>query len=540
MSKEIEYSSEARAKIKAGIDKVANAVKVTLGPRGRNVIMRKNWGNPDVTKDGVTVAKEIVLKDHFEDVGAQLCKQAASRTNDAVGDGTTTATVLTQAMVSEGMRYIANGANAVSVKRGIDKAAAEVAIYINTQMKTIGYDSPEDIEHVATISGNDSEIGKIVSEAFTKVGANGVVTFEEGRGTNTVLDIVEGFQFDRGYISPHFVTDYNKMKVELEDCLILLWDKRMTNPIEMIPLLNAIAGIKQNLLIIADDVEAEALAVLALNKIQGNISVAAVRAPGFGDRKKNLMSDMGLLVGGTFFGEELGRKLEKVSITDLGQAKKVIITKDTTTIIGGKGTKDKIEEHIEALKQQMVDSESNYDREKLAERVAKLSGAVAVIRVGAAVESEMKEKKYRFEDAISATKAALEQGVVLGGGITLYGARKAVNKLKSVDPDEAFGYTIVAKSLEVPMSCILDNAGFATDVRNKIFTAVDRGKGYDGRSGKVVPDMFKAGIIDPVKVVKSAIESAASVAGIFLTCEAVIIDTPDETKAAPASPYGGY
>lgn len=540
-SKEIIYNEDARQRMRAGIDKVANAVKVTLGPRGRNVVMRKNWGAPNVTKDGVTVAKEIVLEDHFEDVGAQLCKQVASRTDDIVGDGTTTATVLTQAMVAEGMKYIATGANAVSVKRGIEKAASKVSEFVETQKKKISYDNFEEIKHVATISGNDPEVGKIVAEAFTKVGANGVVTFEEAKSTETTLTVTEGFEFDRGYCSPYFVTDPNKMKCEYEDCLILFWDKRLTNPNEMVPLLNAVAGTAKPLLIVADDVEAEALSLLALNLYKGIIKVVAVKAPGFGERKKNLLSDMALLTGGTFFSEELGKKLEKVSVTELGQAKRIIVTKDSTTIIGGAGDKDKVAEHIETLKKQVQEVESSWDKEKLIERVAKLCGSVAIIRVGAAIESEMKEKKYRYEDAISAAKAALEQGVVPGGGITLYKARKALSKLKTEDADEAFGVSIVIKALEVPMTTILHNAGFSMDVKNKIFSAVDKNKGYDGRNGKVIPDMIKAGIVDPAKVVKSAIEGSASVAGLFLTSEAVIIDTPTEKGAnsAPANPYGG-
>lgn len=538
MSKDIIYNEEARKKMCAGINKVANAVKVTLGPRGRNVVLRKSWGGPDVTKDGVTVAKEITLKDQFEDVGAQLCKQVASRTNDVVGDGTTTATVLAQAMVAEGMKYIATGANAVSVKRGIDRAAEAVANYIEEQKKVISYDQYDEIKHVATISGNDPVVGALVADAFTKVGANGVVTFEEGRSTQTTLDVVEGFQFDRGYISPHFVTDPTKMKTEFEDCLVLFWDQRMVNANELVPILNVIANANKPLLIVADDVEAEALALLVINNLKGNIRVVAVKSPGFGDRKKALMSDMALLTKGKYFSEELGSKLEKVLATELGTAKRVIVTKDSTTIIGGGGSKEDVANHITDLKNQIKESESAYDTEKLVERIAKLSGAVAIIRIGAAVDSEMKEKKYRFEDAISATKAALEQGVVSGGGIIFYKAKNAIKKLKTTDPDEAFGFSIVHNSLEVPMRTILENAGFGMEIKNKVFAAVERGKGYDGRTGKVLLDMFKAGIIDPVKVSKSAIESAAAVAGIFLTSEAVIIDTPTEEKSVP-NPYAG-
>jgi len=539
MSKEIVYNDEARQRMRVGIDKVADAVRVTLGPRGRNVILDKKYYT-DVTKDGVTVAKEITLKDPFENVGAQLCKQVAMKTNDVVGDGTTTATVLAQAMVAEGMRYISTGANAVSVKRGIDRATESVTNFVEGQKRFIDYSNQADIQNVASIAGNDEQIGKVVAEAFSTVGQNGVVTFEEGKTTDTVLDIVEGFQFDRGYIAPHFVTDPNKMKVEMENPLILFWDKRLTGPNEMIPILNAVAGANKSLLIIADEVEAEALATLVLNKLKGNISVAAVRAPGFGARKKDLMADMALLTGGTFFDEVMGKKLESVSVTELGAANRVIITKDSTTIIGGKGDKEKIEEHIASLKEQAGNSDSNWDIEKLSERIAKLSGSVAMIRVGAAIEAEMKEKKYRYEDAISATKAALEQGIVSGGGITLYRARKGLNKLKSNDPDELFGISIVKKGLEVPISAILENAGFPTDTKNKIFAAVDRGKGYDGRSGKVIADMFKTGIVDPAKVVKSTIESAAAVAGLFLISEAVIIDTPEETPTANPGMGGMY
>lgn len=535
MSKDIVYREDARNKMRDGINKVADAVKVTLGPRGRNVVISKKYGAPEITKDGVTVAKEISLKDKFEDVGAQLCKQVASKTNDVVGDGTTTATVLAQAIVAEGMKYIATGANAVSVKRGIDKATAKVTEYITSVTKQIS--SADELKHIAIISGNDEELGSLVAEAWNAVGKDGSVTFEPSKKSTSEVQVVDGFQIESGYLSPYFVTDTSKMKVEYDDCLILLWDRRITNPNDLVPILNAIAAAKKPLLIIADDVEAEALAVLALNKMNGVINAVAIKAPGFGERKANLMEDIALLTGGTYFTEQMGKKLESVSITSLGVAKKITVTKDATIIREGAGDKAKIEAHREALKTQFEEAASDWDREKIGERVAKLSEAVAVIKIGATTESELREKLYRYEDANHSAKAALEQGIVDGGGITLYRAKKAIEKLKDADPDAQFGIQIVQKILEVPMKTILENAGFSTEIQNKIFTAVGKGKGYDGRTGSVLSSMFDAGIIDPAKVVKSTIETSASIAGLFLTSEAVIVDEPEDTKQPMSNPY---
>lgn len=530
MSKDIIYNESARAKMRAGIEKVAKAVKVTLGPRGRNVVIRKPWGGPDVTKDGVTVAKEIVLKDQAEDLGAQLCKQVASRTNDVVGDGTTTATVLAESMVAEGSKFVANGSNPVLLKKGIDLAVQKAIEALEKEKKVINLDSYEDIKHIATISGNDAEVGKVVADAYVGAGENGIVTFEEGKSIETSVDLLEGFHFDRGYMSPYFITDPNKMQCEYEDCFILFWDKTISNPTEIVPLLNTLASQNAPLLIIANDIDTEALSLLVYNKFRGNIRVVAVKGPGFGERKANLMGDMALLTGGTYFSESFGKKLENVSIAECGVAKKVIVTQNSTTIIGGNGDKEKVDEQIRKLKEQVATVESEYDREKLIERVAKLSGAVAVIRIGATVESELKEKKYRYEDSVSATKAALEQGILPGGGTALYRARKALKKLKIDNSDVLFGTQIVLKALEVPVETILENSGFSSDVKNKIFNAIAKGQGYDGVDGAVVKDMYKYGIVDPFKVVIAALESAAAVAGVFLTSEAVIIDTPTETK----------
>lgn len=545
MSKDIVYSSEARQKVRAGIDKVANAVKVTLGPRGRNVIIKKNWGGPDVTKDGVTVAKEIVLKDYFEDVGAQLCKQVATRSNDLVGDGTTTTTVLLQSLVENGDRLITLGVNPVAVKAGMELAGSMVAIDLNKMIKKVGYSDFKTISSIASISANnDKEVGDMVAKAFTTVGPNGIVTFEDAKSVETTLTITEGFQFDRGFLAPHFVTDVGKMKCEYEDCLVLLWDKRLTNPNEMVSLLNVVAQTQKPLLIVADDVEAEALATLVLNKINGVLKVVAVKCPGFGERKKSLMSDLALLTGGTYFSEELGKRLEKVSITELGTAKKIIVTKDSTIVVGGAGSKEKIQEHLDNLKTQIENADSSFDKEKIIERVAKLSASVALIKVGAPTESALKQKKYRFEDSISATKSALENGYLPGGGIPYFNLKKKLDKSikgskfrKLYDNDFLSGMQLVSLALEVPLKTILNNAGFDEATKSKIFLAVDKGKGFDGKTGRIVSDMVNEGIIDAANASKVALESAISVAGIFLTSEAVIVDEPQENKEAPN--YGG-
>jgi len=538
MSKEIVFNQEAREKIKSGIDKVANIVGVTLDPRGRNVLIRKSWGTAEPTKDGVTVARELSFKDHFEDVGARLCTQAASKTNDSVGDATTTSTILTQSIIAEGFKYVNSGVNPVSLKNGIDFAVSHVVDYINSQHKKINHENLWAIQQVATISANNSEIGKIVADAFHSAGADGVVTFEESKGRDTVIETTEGFQVDRGYISPYFITNGEKMTCEYEDCLILFWDKRITTMQELIPVLKSVAVAKKPLLIVADDVELDPLSLLVENKLKGNVQVVAIKCPGFGERKRNLMEDMALLTGGTYYTEEMGKKLDNISVADLGTAKKITVSKDSTTIIGGGGDKEKISEHVKNLKKMALESDSKTDLEKYAERVAKLSGSVAIIKIGASIDSEMRDKKYRYEDAISATKAALgEQGVIAGGGTVLFGARKHLTKLmkKTMDPDLRLGISIVEKSLSAPLMKILENAGFDVELVNKIVGAVSNGKGYDGRTGKVIPDMYEAGIIDPTKAVVEAVYNASAVASIFLSTEAIIVDEPSEEKNS--NPY---
>ncbi|HJP83840.1 MAG TPA: chaperonin GroEL [Fimbriimonadaceae bacterium] len=534
-AKNLIYDENARRALERGVNKVADAVKVTLGPKGRNVVLDKKWGSPTITKDGVTVAKEIELEDPYENMGAQLCKEVASKTNDVAGDGTTTATVLAQAIVNEGLRYVAAGGNPIAVKRGIDKAVEQVIATIKSSAKPIKDKSQ--VEFVATIAGNDNEIGKHVAEAMDKVGKDGVITVEESKGRETTLEVVEGMQFDRGYISPYFVTDPERMEAVLENPLILIHEKKINSAQDFLPFLEKAAAARRPLVIIAEDIEGDALATVVLNKIRGVLQIAAVKAPGFGDRRKAMLEDIATLTAGQFISEDLGTKLENVAIDMLGTAKKIVITKEDTTIIEGAGSKDSVMGRISLIKSQIEKTDSNYDREKLQERLAKLSGGVAVIKVGASTETELKEKKHRYEDALSATRAAVEEGIVPGGGVTLLKAATALDS-SNVGGDEATGIAIVKRALEAPIRTIAGNAGLEGSVIvDKVRTAKE-GQGLDAVTGEIV-DMVKAGIVDPAKVTRSTIQNAASIAGLVLTTETLVVEKPEPKKAAPAMPGGG-
>ncbi|MBX7131620.1 MAG: chaperonin GroEL [Fimbriimonadaceae bacterium] len=533
-AKTLLYDENARRALERGVNKVADAVKVTLGPKGRNVVLDKKWGSPTITKDGVTVAKEIELEDPYENMGAQLCKEVASKTNDVAGDGTTTATVLAQAIVNEGLRYVAAGGNPIAVKRGIDKAVEAVIAEIKKASKPIK--DKEQVEFVATIAGNDNEIGKQVAEAMDKVGKDGVITVEESRGRETTLEIVEGMQFDRGYISPYFVTDPERMEAVLENPLILLHEKKISSAQDLLPFLERVAATRRPILIIAEDIEADALATVVLNKIRGVLQICAVKAPGFGDRRKAMLEDIAILTKGKFISEDLGTKLENVSVDMLGTAKKIVITKEETTIIEGAGTKAEVMGRIALIKSQIEKTDSNYDREKLQERLAKLSGGVAVIKVGASTETELKEKKHRYEDALSATRAAVEEGIVAGGGVTLLAAAGALEKIKS-EGDELTGINIVRRALEEPLRTIAENAGLEGSVIVERVRDSKPGFGLNAATGEIV-DLVKAGIVDPAKVTRSTIQNAASIAGLVLTTEALVVEKP-EPKKAPAMPGGG-
>ncbi|RLA95581.1 MAG: chaperonin GroEL [Deltaproteobacteria bacterium] len=534
-AKEIKFDVEAREKILKGVDTLANAVKVTLGPRGRNVILEKSWGSPTVTKDGVTVAKEIELEDKFENMGAQMVKEVASKTSDVAGDGTTTATVLAQAIYREGVKVVAAGANPMDVKRGIDKAV-DAAVEELKKMSKPTKDQKE-IAQVGTISANnDPSIGEIIAEAMAKVGKEGVITVEEAKGMETTLEVVEGMQFDRGYLSPYFVTDPEKMVCELEDCYILCHEKKISSMKDLLPVLEQVARAGKPILIIAEDVEGEALATLVVNKIRGTLKCAAVKAPGFGERRKAMLEDIAILSGGKFISEDLGIKLENVSLDDLGMAKKVIIDKDTTTIVEGAGSKDAIEGRVKQIRTQIEETTSDYDREKLQERLAKLVGGVAVIRVGAATETEMKEKKARVEDALNATRAAVEEGIVPGGGVALLRCAKALDDLK-LEGDQAIGADIVKKALEEPLRQIAENAGKeGAVVVEKVKDSDNPNFGFDAAKEEFT-DMMEAGIIDPTKVVRFALQNAASVASLLITTEALVAEKPKKEKAAaPGAP----
>jgi len=525
MAKEIKFDQDARTKLLAGVDGLANAVKVTLGPKGRNVIIEKSFGSPTVTKDGVTVAKEIEFEDKFENMGAQMVKEVASKTSDVAGDGTTTATVLAQAIYREGAKLVVAGMNPMDLKRGIDAAVKVVSASL-AKLSKATRDTSE-IAQVGTISANNDEtIGDIIAEAMNKVGREGVITVEEGKSLETELDVVEGMQFDRGYLSPYFVTDPEAMEVSLEEPLILLHEKKISNMKDLLPLLEQVARQGRPLLIVAEDIDGEALATLVVNKIRGTLSVAAVKAPGFGDRRKAMLQDMAILTGGQVIAEELGLKLENVTVKDLGKAKSVVIDKDNTTVIDGAGTKKDIEGRCAEIRAQVEETSSDYDREKLSERLAKLVGGVAVVKVGAATETEMKEKKARVEDALHATRAAVEEGIVPGGGVALLRAQKDLDSLE-LEGDQAAGVKIVRAAIEAPMRFIAENAGVEGSI------VVDKVKGLKGANGfnartEEYEDLIKAGVIDPTKVVRAALQNAASVSGLLLTTEAMIAEVPEE------------
>jgi chaperonin GroEL len=537
MAKEIKFNTTAREQLKAGVDALSDAVKVTLGPKGRNVILDKKFGAPSVTKDGVTVAKEIELKDPVENMGAQLVKEVASKTADDAGDGTTTATVLAQAIFKHGIKNVAAGANPMDLKRGIDKAIAVVVEGLRDQSKTIK--TSQEIAQVATVSANnDTEIGNMISDAMDKVGKDGVITVEEARGTETDVKTVEGMQFDRGYLSPYFVTNTEKMEAELEDPYILIYDKKISNMKELLPVLESVSSTGKPLVIVAEDVDGEALATLVVNKIRGALKVAAVKAPGFGDRRKAMLEDIAVLTGGTVISEERGYKLESATIEYLGKAEKLVIDKDNTIIINGAGKKDDIKMRINQIKAQIESTTSDYDKEKLQERLAKLSGGVAILYIGAATEVEMKEKKDRVDDALHATRAAVEEGVVAGGGVALIRAGEKLDKIKTDYPDEQTGVNIVKLALEAPLRIIVENAGEEGSV---VAQKVKEGKndfGYNARENRY-ENMIAAGVIDPTKVTRLALENAASIAGLLLTTEAVVADEPEEDKMPPMPPGGG-
>ena len=536
MAKDIKFDIEARDAIKRGVDALANAVKVTLGPKGRNVIISKSFGGPQVTKDGVTVAKEIELEDALENMGAQMVKEVASKTNDLAGDGTTTATVLAQAIVKEGLKNVAAGANPMDLKRGIDKAVGALVADLEKQSTKVG-NSSEKIQQVASISANnDVAIGSLIAEAFGKVGKEGVITVEEAKGTETYVDVVEGMQFDRGYLSPYFVTNSEKMQTELDNPMILLYDKKISNMKDLLPVLEPVAQQGKSLLIIAEDVEGEALATLVVNKLRGSLKIAAVKAPGFGDRRKAMLEDIAILTGGTVIAEERGFTLENATIDMLGTAETVTIDKDNTTIVNGAGKKSDINARVGQIKSQIETTTSDYDKEKLQERLAKLAGGVAVLYVGAASEVEMKEKKDRVDDALHATRAAVEEGIVAGGGVALVRAKNVLGKMTSDSLDETTGIQIVARAIEAPLRTIVENAGGeGSVVINKVMEG-NKAFGYDAKSDAYV-DMLKAGIIDPKKVTRVALENAASVAGMILTTECALIDIKEEPPAMP--PMGG-
>ncbi len=537
MAKEIKFNTQAREELRAGVDALADAVKVTLGPKGRNVIIDKKFGAPHITKDGVTVAKEIELEDPFQNMGAQLVKEVASKTGDDAGDGTTTATVLAQAIVNVGLKNVTAGANPMDLKRGIDKAVAKVVEGIKAQAQEVGDDFSK-IESVARISANnDEEIGQLIAEAMRKVKKDGVITVEEAKGTDTTVDVVEGMQFDRGYISPYFVTNTEKMECEMENPYILIYDKKISALKDMLPVLEASAQSGRPLLIIAEDVDSEALATLVVNRLRGSLKICAVKAPGFGDRRKEMLEDIAVLTGGVVISEEKGLKLEATTLDMLGRAEKVTVNKDNTVIVNGLGSKDSIAARVAQIKAQIETTTSDYDREKLQERLAKLAGGVAVLYIGAVSEVEMKEKKDRVDDALSATRAAIAEGIVPGGGVAYIRCIDALENLKGANEDETTGIEIVKRAIEAPLRQIMSNAGLEGAV---ILQKVREGKGdfgYNARTGEY-ENFFAAGVIDPAKVTRVALENAASIAGMFLTTECVIADKKEENPA-PAMPAGG-
>ena len=537
-AKDVKFSRDARERIMRGVDILADAVKVTLGPKGRNVVIDKSYGAPRITKDGVTVAKEIELKDKFENMGAQMLREVASKTNDLAGDGTTTATVLAQAIVREGMKSVAAGMNPMDLKRGIDKAVTAVLADIKASSRKVSANS--EIAQVGTISANgDKEVGDMIAKAMEKVGNEGVITVEEAKTAETELDVVEGMQFDRGYLSPYFITNADKMEVQLEEPLIMLHEKKLSSLQSMLPILEAVVQSGRPLLIIAEDIEGEALATLVVNKLRGGLRVAAVKAPGFGDRRKSMLEDIAVLTGGQVISEDLGIKLENVTIDMLGKAKKVTITKDDTTIVDGVGEKDAIEARIGQIKKQIEDTTSDYDKEKLQERLAKLAGGVAVIRVGGSTEVEVKEKKDRVDDALNATRAAVEEGIVPGGGIALLKATKALEGLKGDNADQTAGIAIIRRAIQAPIRQIVENAGVeGSIVVGKVLENASATYGFNAQTEEYV-DMIKAGVIDPAKVVRTALQDAASVAGILITTEAAVADAPKKASGGGAGGMGG-
>ena len=537
MAKEIIYSNDARSALLNGVDKLANAVKVTMGPRGRNVLLQRSFGAPHITKDGVSVAKEIELADALENMGAQLVKEVASKTADEAGDGTTTATVLAQAVFKEGLKNVTAGANPIELKRGMDKAVAAIIEELKKMSKPV--ENKSQIAQVATISANsDKVIGELIAEAMDKVGKDGVITVEEGKSLSDELEVVEGMQFDRGYLSPYFVTNTEKMVAELQDAYVLLYDKKISNMKELLPLLEQVVqGGNKPLLIIAEDVEGEALTTLVVNRLRGTINVTAVKAPGFGDRRKAMLQDIAILTGGTVISEELGRNLESATIDDLGKAGRIVVDKDNTTIVDGAGSKEDIDARINQIKSEIENTTSDYDKEKLQERLAKLSGGVAVIKVGAATETEMKEKKDRVDDALSATKAAVDEGIIIGGGAGLIKAGSKINL--DLEGDELIGSDIILRAISAPMKQIATNAGYdAGVVVDKVMSSEDKNLGFNASNGEFV-DMLEAGIIDPLKVARVALLNATSVSSLLLTTEATISDIKEESTPAPAMPDMG-
>ena len=538
MAKEIKFNTDARELLKSGVDQLANAVKVTLGPKGRNVVIGKKFGAPQITKDGVTVAKEVELEDNFENAGAQLVKSVASKTGDDAGDGTTTATILTQAIVTEGLKNVAAGANPMDLKRGIDKAVAKVVEHIKESAEVVG-DNYDKIEQVATVSANnDPEIGKLLADAMRKVSKDGVITIEESKTRETSIGVVEGMQFDRGYLSGYFVTDTDKMECVMENPYILLYDKKISNVKDFLPILQPAAESGRPLLVIAEDVDSEALTTLVVNRLRAGLKICAVKAPGFGDRRKAMLEDIATLTGGVVISEEKGLSLDKATLEMLGTAKKVNVSKDNTTIVDGAGDKDAIKERVAQIKNEIAASTSSYDKEKLQERLAKMAGGVAVLYVGANSEVEMKEKKDRVDDALCATRAAMEEGVVVGGGTTYIRAQEALKDLKGENQDEQTGINIVCRAIEEPLRQIIANAGGEGAV---VVDNVRQGKGDYGYNARkdVYEDLRAAGVIDPAKVSRVALENAASIAGMFLTTECLVVDKAEETPAMPAAPGMG-
>ena len=539
MAKELKYSEDARGSILHGVNSLANAVKVTLGPKGRNVVIQKSFGAPSVTKDGVTVAKEIELENNFENMGAQMVKEVAQKTNDDAGDGTTTATVLAQAVYREGVKFVTAGHNPMELKKGIDAAVATVVAELKKSSKKV--ESKEEISQVGTISANnDKEVGSLLAEAMEKVGNDGVITIEESKTAETTLDVVEGMQFDRGYLSPYFVNNSEKMEVGFDDPYILITDKKISSMKELLPILEKTVQTNKPLLLIAEDIEGEALTTLVVNKLRGSLNVAAVKAPGFGDRRKEMLTDLATLTGATVISEELGKTLEAAEVTDLGTAKRVNIDKENTTVVDGAGAKADVDARVATIRKQIEETSSDYDKEKLQERLAKLVGDVAVINVGAPTETEMKEKKDRVEDALNATRAAVEEGIVVGGGAALIHATKALDSVKAEGEEQAFGVKIIRRALEEPLRQISSNAGFeASVVVNEVRLSKSKSYGYNAREDKY-EDLVKAGIIDPTKVVRSALQNAASVSGLMLTTETMIADLPkDEPAGMPGAPGMG-